>query len=172
MLKNLALLIYSYNIELCLKIQRSCKKKKDRLLIFVCISPILVLNTILKIIGERTVGALIISRIKEKEKRQTIEDGLSVVAIAKDEGEYIEEWLAYYKSVGVNHVYLYENNGSDNMREKIQPFIDSGFVIYHDFPGDAKQLPAYNHALQKYGHKTKYMAMIDCDEFLVPIKTI
>ena len=110
MLKNLALLIYSYNIELCLKIQRSCKKKKDRLLIFVCISPILVLNTILKIIGERTVGALIISRIKEKEKRQTIEDGLSVVAIAKDEGEYIEEWLAYYKSVGVNHVYLYENN--------------------------------------------------------------
>lgn len=61
MLKNLALLIYSYNIELCLKIQRSCKKKKDRLLIFVCISPILVLNTILKIIGERTVlymGAL------------------------------------------------------------------------------------------------------------------
>ena len=120
------------------------QEKKDRLLIFVCISPILVLNTILKIIGERTVGALIISRIKEKEKRQTIEDGLSVVAIAKDEGEYIEEWLAYYKSVGVNHVYLYENNGSDNMREKIQPFIDSGFVIYHDFPGDAKQLPAYN----------------------------
>ena len=50
------------------------QEKKDRLLIFVCISPILVLNTILKIIGERTVGALIISRIKEKEKRQTIED--------------------------------------------------------------------------------------------------
>lgn len=170
MLKKLALLIYSYNVELCLMIQRSCKKKFGKLFAFVCVSPIIIINTILRIIGERTIGKFIVYKIKAVEKMQEFVDNLAIVAIAKNEGDYIEEWIAYYKTVGVNRVYLYENNGTDNMREKIQSYIDNGFVVYHNFPGEAKQLPAYNHAIQKYGHKTRYMAMVDCDEFLVPTK--
>ena len=170
MLKKIALLIYSYNVELCLAIQRTCKKKSSKFLAFTCISPVLVINTLMRMIGERTIGKLIVFNIRKLENVQKFEDNLSVVAIAKNEGLYIEEWIAYYKSVGVDRVYLYENNGTDNMRGKIQPFIESGFVVYHDFPGEAKQLPAYNHAIQQYGQKTRYMAMVDCDEFLMPVK--
>lgn len=168
MLKKIALLVYSYNVELCLTIQHSYKNKVTKLLAFVCVSPFLVIYTLVRMIADRTIGRVMVTKMKEKEKALQFEDELSIVAIAKNEGEYIEEWLAYYKSVGVDRVYLYENNGTDNMKEKVRPFIDSGFVVYNDFPGDAKQLPAYNHAIQEYGHKTRYMAMVDCDEFLMP----
>lgn len=169
MFKNIALLVYSYNVELCLHIQRSCKNKRSKILTFAILSPFLVLHVLIRMIADRTVGRIVVECVKRKEKYSYFEDELSVVAIAKNEGEYIEEWLAYYETVGVNRIYLYENNGTDNMKEKVQPFIDRGFVVYHDFPGDAKQLPAYNHAIREYGHKTRYMAMVDCDEFLMPI---
>lgn len=170
MLKEIALLVYSYNVELCMSVQRTCKRKVSKVLGFVCIIPIIGIHTILRIIGERTIGKIRVSQIKKNEKEQIFEDNLAIVAIAKNEGNYIEEWLAYYKSIGVNRVYLYENNSTDNMKEKAQPFIDSGFVVYHNLPGEAKQLPAYNHAIQMYGQKTRFMAMVDCDEFLMPVK--
>ena len=148
----------------------TCKRKVSKVLGFVCIVPIIGIHTILRIIGGKNYRENKSIQIKKSEKEQTFEDDLAIVAIAKNEGNYIEEWLAYYKSIGVNRVYLYENNSTDNMKEKAQPFIDSGFVVYHNFPGEAKQLPAYNHAIQMYGQKTRFMAMADCDEFLMPVK--
>ena len=170
MLKNIALLIYSYNVEICLRIQRSFKNKYIKMLVFVLASPVLVLYALIRIFLDRTVGKIIVLFVKRKEINRHFDDEVSVVAIAKDESEYIEEWLAYYETVGVTRVYLYENNSTDNMKEKVQPFIERGFVVYHDFPGDAQQLPAYNHAIETYGYKTKYMAMVDCDEFLMPTR--
>lgn len=170
MLKDISLLIYSYNVELCLYIQRTCKNKFLKYLAFAVAFPILIIHALIRLIADRTIGTVIVSNIKRAEKKKHFEDELSVVAIAKNEGEYIEEWLAYYETIGVDRVYLYENNGTDNMKELVQPFVNRGFVVYHDFPGDAKQLPAYNHAIREYGHKTRYMAMVDCDEFLMPVQ--
>ena len=170
MIKKIALFIYSYNVRLCLTIQRSCENKLLKIVMFTGVLPIMLLNMFFRIMSENTIGKIQVEIIKKREERCYFEDNLSIVAIAKNEGEYIEEWLAYYKSIGVNRVYLYENNGTDNMKEKIQPFLDSGFVIYHNFPGNAMQLPAYNHAIKNYGNRTKFMAMVDCDEFLMPTK--
>lgn len=169
MIKGCALFLYSYNVELCLRIQRYNTNKVFKFIMFALISPFLVLNMILRIICEYTIGYFYVSNIKRRENRSNFEDKLAVVAIAKNEGMYIEEWVAYYKTIGVDRIYLYENNGTDDMKDKLQPFIGSGFVVYHDFPGKAMQVPAYNHAIANYGMKTKYMAMVDCDEFLMPV---
>lgn len=40
-------------------------------------------------------------------------------------------------------------------------------MVYHSFPGRAMQLFAYNHAINHYKYKTKYMMFLDIDEFLV-----
>ncbi len=56
------------------------------------------------------------------------------------------------------------------MREVLDPYIKSGKVVYTFFPGKAMQIPAYNDALKKYKYKTKYMAFIDVNEFLLPEK--
>lgn len=93
---------------------------------------------------------------------------LAIVGIVKNEGDYIEEWLAFHKVIGVDCVFLYDNDSSDRTKELVQPYIESGFVIYNLIHGEKQQLPAYNHAIKTYGHLCKYMAFIDADEFLWP----
>lgn len=92
----------------------------------------------------------------------------SIVAIAKNEGDYIEEWVAYYKVVGADCIFLYDNESSDKLKEKLQKYIDEGFVVYNYIEGLGKQLAAYNDALKHYGKLCKYMGFFDIDEFLMP----
>ena len=93
---------------------------------------------------------------------------LAAVVIAKNESDYIAEWVAYHLVQGVERIYLYDNDSTDTMRECLQPYIDTGFVVYHQIHGNKQQGNAYTHALHHYGKDCKYMAFIDCDEFLTP----
>ena len=94
---------------------------------------------------------------------------LGIVAIAKNESEYIQEWCAFHKAVGVDVIYLYDNESFDDMKEKLKPFVDTGFVKYHYVEGRAKQVSTYNLALSTYKKECKYLAFIDCDEYLYSI---
>ena len=96
--------------------------------------------------------------------------GLAVVAIGKNESEYIAEWVAFHKAVGVERIYLYDNDSTDGMKDCIQKFIDEGFVVYNQIHGSCQQFPAYCKGLWDYGRECKYMAFIDCDEFLTPLQ--
>ena len=91
---------------------------------------------------------------------------LSIVAIIKNEGQYIEEWVRYHIVAGVQKFYLYNNDSSDNTEEVLKKYIDAGYVDLIPFPGVAMQLLAYNDAIYRFKHKTRYMAIIDADEFL------
>lgn len=91
---------------------------------------------------------------------------LSIVAIIKNEGQYIEEWVRYHIIAGVQRFYLYDNDSSDNTKIILKKYIDAGYVNLIPFPGIAMQLSAYNDAIDKFRYKTKYMAIIDADEFL------
>lgn len=91
---------------------------------------------------------------------------LSIVAIIKNEGQYIEEWVRYHIVAGVQKFYLYNNDSSDNTEEVLKKYIDAGYVNLIPFPGVAMQLLAYNDAIYRFKHKTRYMAIIDADEFL------
>lgn len=94
---------------------------------------------------------------------------LGIVAIAKNEEDYIKEWVAFHKVMGFDKIILYDNDSTDNMVEEIRPFIEEGYVIYNEIHGTAQQLNAYNDALKKYTKLFKYLAFIDCDEFLFPV---
>ena len=93
---------------------------------------------------------------------------LAVVAIAKNESEYIEEWLAFLKVIGVDCVFLFDNDSTDDMKSRIQTYIQRGFVVYNTIHGINKQRETYTKALKMYGSQCRYMAFIDCDEFLLP----
>ena len=95
-------------------------------------------------------------------------DMLSIVAIAKDEAPYIREWVEFYRIVGVSRIYLYDNGSTDGMKQRVADYIDSGFVVYTSVPGVARQYAAYMDAITRFKYTTKYMAFIDCDEFLMP----
>ena len=98
------------------------------------------------------------------------EDNLSFVAIVKNEGPYLKEWIEYHKMVGVDRFYIYDNESTDNTKEVLSDYIKSGEVVYKYYPGAAQQVPAYTEALNNYKSNTKYMGFIDLDEFVVPVE--
>ncbi|CAD5911605.1 glycosyltransferase family 92 protein [Planktothrix agardhii] len=93
---------------------------------------------------------------------------LSICAILKDEGLYIIEWLEFHKIVGVERFYLYDNNSTDNVFEKVKPYIDRGEIVWHEWPEQAGQRSSYNHCLKHYREESEWIAFIDLDEFLFP----
>ncbi|MEG4213947.1 FkbM family methyltransferase [Microcoleus sp. Pol14C6] len=94
---------------------------------------------------------------------------LSVCAIMKDEAPYLIEWLEFHKIVGVERFYLYNNNSSDNTVDIVQPYIQSGEVVLHDWPFSPKQqASAYEHCLEEYKKESEWIAFLDLDEFLFP----
>lgn len=93
---------------------------------------------------------------------------LSFVAIVKNEGPYIIEWLEFHRLVGVGKFYIYDNDSSDNLKNILKPYIESGIVVYQYLPGKNMQNVAYTDAIKRYKDESKYMAFIDIDEFVIP----
>ena len=93
---------------------------------------------------------------------------LSFVAIVKNEGPYIIEWIEFHRIVGVDKFYIYDNESSDNLEELLQPYIKSGIVIYQYLPGKNMQNKVYTDAIKRYKDESKYLGFIDIDEFVVP----
>jgi hypothetical protein len=95
--------------------------------------------------------------------------GVAVVAIVKDEAEYLEEWLAFHLALGVDHFFIYDNGSTDGSAELLERFINHGLVTRIDWPLGGGQLAAYNHSLRMFGRTADWMAYFDPDEYLVPL---
>ena len=100
---------------------------------------------------------------------------LAIACISKNEGPYLKEWIEYHKIVGVERFYFYDNESDDNTKEVLEPYIKDGTVVYHFVPNhpitqQRPQVEAYNDAIFKYRDRTRWMAIIDIDEFIVPVE--
>ena len=91
---------------------------------------------------------------------------LSICAIYRDEADYLAEWVAFHRLVGVERFFLYDNNSVDAHEEVLESHISDGTVTVHEWPQFPGQTAAYAHCLQNHGHQTRWMAFIDLDEFL------
>lgn len=101
-----------------------------------------------------------------KKHRDKWNKNMAVVCIAKNEGPYIKEWVEFYKNQGIDNIILYDNDSTDNMHDELSEYISDGFVIYNVLSGRKRQYDAYHIAVDKYKNEYKYMAFLDCDEFL------
>ena len=95
---------------------------------------------------------------------------LTVCAIAKNEGPYFQEWIEWHKKMGVEKFYIYDNESDDNTREVLAPYIETGLVDYLFWRGKKQQLPVYDDCMDKRRLEARWIAVIDLDEFIVPIK--
>ena len=91
---------------------------------------------------------------------------LAVTAIYRWEADYLREWVAFHRLVGVERFFLYDNRSEDSHRVELAPFIADGSVVLHDWPMFPGQAPANNHCLAKHGAEARWIAFIDVDEFL------
>lgn len=94
---------------------------------------------------------------------------LAVCAIAKNEGPYFQEWIEWHLKQGVEKFYVYDNESTDCTREVLEPYIRSGIVDYVFFPGTKRQLAAYDDCFERHRTEARWIAVIDLDEFIVPI---
>lgn len=108
---------------------------------------------------------------------------LSICAIFKNETKYLKEWIEYHRLVGVDHFYLYNNNSFDRSTEVLRPYIKQNIVTLTSWPdclGNvpeekaylwalSTQISAFENAILLRAKETKWMVIVDVDEFLIPI---
>ena len=93
--------------------------------------------------------------------------------IGKNENLYIREFIDYYKNLGYNHIYLYDNNdiNDEKFDDVIKDEIDNGFVSLIDYRGYRgihiyPQLDAYRDCYEKNNKKYDWLSFFDIDEYL------
>ncbi len=107
---------------------------------------------------------------------------LSVCAVFKNESKYLKEWIEYHRLIGVDHFYLYNNNSVDRSLSVLKPYIEKGIVTLIHWPDRVNeqcekfvwplgiQVSAYENAIKWVApQETKWLAILDIDEFLIPI---
>jgi len=84
---------------------------------------------------------------------------VALVCIAKDEDEYIKEWIDYHKKLGFDNIFVFENNWRCKVKD------DAVTII--EFDGEVKQIPAYNTFIERFRYEYDWVAFLDVDEFVV-----
>ncbi len=96
---------------------------------------------------------------------------LCVMAIFKNEEEYLEEWIQHHINQGISHFYLYCNDEKIekyNYLNKYEKYITLIQWINKVNKGsETIQRQAYTHCIQNYNNEYEYIMMLDIDEFIV-----
>ena len=108
---------------------------------------------------------LIVGQIKSNLK-------ICLCVIAKNENLYVREFVEYYKNLGYNNIYIYDNNdiNGENFEEVINDFIQNGFVKIINFRNrNTSTRPifdAYKDCYSRNNKKYNWLSFYDMDEFL------
>ena len=96
-----------------------------------------------------------------------------ICAMAKNEHKYINEWVAHYINLGIDKIYLYDNDDLDKpfIKDYINPkYLDK--VVIKNIRGQKKpklQHDIYTGFYVKYGKTFDWCLFCDIDEFLFGI---
>lgn len=168
---NIWIRCYLYNNKYILYLRRKgkCSNKKWLYNLILGISlPYIVLRWGVLVVYENIFGKKRIFCDMKRERNKSFMYEMAMVAIAKNEGPYIREWIEHHKLIGFTKFYLYDNESDDDTRLLLSPYIESGLVEYTFFPGKMRQLDAYNDAIERHKNECRWMAFLDVDEFIMP----
>ena len=90
----------------------------------------------------------------------------ALCCIAKDEDLFLKEWLAYHALIGFEHFLIYDNNSGRPIADLLDGFAGADRVTVLRSSEERSQLIAYTHCLATFGHKFKWIAFLDLDEFI------
>ena len=62
---------------------------------------------------------------------------IALCAIAKNENLYIQEWVKYYKDLGISKIFLYDNNdvNGECFEDVLNNYIEDKFVVIENYRG-------------------------------------
>ena len=94
---------------------------------------------------------------------------ISLCTLCKNENKYIREFVEHYQNIGVDKIFLYDNNdeNGEKIESVISDYINSGFVEIKNYRGrNATQLESINNCLTQYLRKYDWILVNDIDEFI------
>ena len=93
--------------------------------------------------------------------------GVTLCAIARNEGPYLIEWIAYHRLLGFEHIVIYENASDDGSDQLLARLAAAGLIDHRpwpDMPGRIPQISAYGQAAIR--SRTRWIMFIDLDEYV------
>ena len=98
---------------------------------------------------------------------------LTMVAIFKNEDDYLEEWLDFHVKQGFDHFYLYDNNDivpNENTKKILLKHSDKvTHIKWNNIESDplrTVQRKAYQNCVSNYNKEFQWLAIADIDEFI------
>lgn len=94
---------------------------------------------------------------------------ISICVIAKNENLYIKEFVEYYFKLGVDKIFVYDNNDleGENFNVILGEYIKNKFVDIIDVRGISSiQIPIYNYCYRKNKNFYDWIDFLDIDEYL------
>ena len=87
---------------------------------------------------------------------------VGIIAIAKNEDLYMEEWIDWHLGLGFDTIIIGLND------DEFKPLISNPQVIYEDYSGvQGVQVKAYRKLYRKYQKDFDWLLFIDIDEFVM-----
>ena len=102
-----------------------------------------------------------------------------IFTVIKNEQEYLDEWIKYHLDLGINHVFIFEDIGSESHREIVDKYGDKvslntiGIFQFDEYKKhnnwDDSRQRAYNQEglwWIKNNYNYDWCFAIDCDEYI------
>lgn len=95
---------------------------------------------------------------------------LALATVFKGQHEYLAEFVAFHRVVGVEHFHLLCNDDDPTAaREILQPWIDEGVVTFEHWPGRGfVQFEGFDRVLAQLSGQATWALFLDSDELAVP----
>ena len=96
---------------------------------------------------------------------------LTIGAVFKNESHILNEWIEHYRFHGIDHIYLVNDNSSDDFMQILQPYIDIGYVTFYtntlvEMREFGRQQELYAKYFRQHLKETHWFGILDLDEFL------
>jgi glycosyltransferase involved in cell wall biosynthesis len=97
-------------------------------------------------------------------------DKFTLVAVAKNEGMFLKEWVFYHRLIcGFEEIVVYNNDSDDNSEEVLSDLSSKGMCKWLNWPRSEHNPPqstAYHDAFRRLKGTLGWLCFMDIDEFL------
>ena len=150
--------------------------------LYICILVIIIFILTFFLANEEKIKKKINDQIEENflsnlkryiKKDAFLEPKVGLCVIGKKENKYAKEYVDHYKSIGFNHIFIYDNNDNDDesFEEVLSEDVSKNFVSIINYRGSknkykGRQFEAYIDCYEKNSKNYDWLAFYDFDEFL------
>ena len=110
---------------------------------------------------------------KKGNKKKKSEIKVGMCTIAKKENRYIKYFVEFYKNLGYNHIFFYDNNdeGDESISDLqiVKEGVKTGFISITKFNKKKKRFitGSYYDCYEKHNLEFDWISFFDIDEFLI-----